>query len=131
MSSSQRDYWLILITSLIAIGFGVAFVARHLNAASDGARIVPGEVMADGVMVSPLRNVGLQPGDWVVAVEGRSLEDWAGNLFGRRLPLPAWGLDEVVWYSVVRDGKVMDVPIKLGPYPLWEFSIIPGALSFL
>jgi len=131
MPDSKRDYWLILITSLIAISFGVVFVARHLDSPSDGARIVPGGITSEGALVNPLRGGVLQQDDLVVVVEGRSLEAWAGSLFGNSSPPPAWNKGETLHYSVIRDGNPLDVRVTLGPYPLREvFTNTWGTIVF-
>jgi len=58
----------------------------------------------------------LRPGDVVVAVEGRSLEEWAEAVF--QLTAPRLPFQMTPTYTVVRDGERLEIPVSLGPYPL-------------
>ncbi len=64
------------------------------------------------------QNPGLQPGDVLLAVEGipfEQLEEAAARL---TLQLPEnWQLGEQVRYTVLRQGKLVDVLVTLGPQP--------------
>ncbi|MBI4338071.1 MAG: hypothetical protein HY683_09630 [Chloroflexi bacterium] len=72
------------------------------------------------MVVAPLREQpdGLQPGDLVIAVDGRSLESWARAIFALGEPRLQWKAGQTVTYTVVRDGRTVDVRIRLGRYPL-------------
>jgi two-component system NarL family sensor kinase len=124
MPSSRRDYWPTLIISLIAISFGVIFVGRHIANPSDGARLEPGEnaLTPNGLIVTPLRqgSSGLQAGDLVIAVEGRSIESWAQSLFDHKELPSTWKLGQTVSYTIVRGNRSLDLPVRLVKYPFWN-----------
>src|SRR5512142_555473 len=94
----------LLVGSIFLVLAG-AFLAWRLGLPSDGARLEPGVPAwkANGVMVTPLQQGPLQPGDVVVAVAGRSLQGWAEGLGQPTLaPLaPNQPLD----YTVIRDAQ--------------------------
>jgi two-component system NarL family sensor kinase len=122
MPASRSAFWLTLIGALFAISFGAAFVLRHLQMASDGARLEPGgnALTLAGVVVTSLRPIpgGLQTGDIVLAVNGRSLESWSQNLFGGRYVPPAWTVGETLQYRVMRGGQPSEIQVRLDRYPL-------------
>ena len=99
-----------------------AFLAWHLASASDGARLEPGEPAwrSEGVVVTPLmeRLNGLQRGDVVSAVEGRSLEEWARAILDRGLPRPNWLSGQAPVYIVIRKGQHVELSVPSTPYPL-------------
>jgi signal transduction histidine kinase len=137
MTQSIRTH-LVVITALGAVLLGVAFLLLHLTGPSDGARLSPGQPVwrPDGVVVTPLRSSGLRQGDVVVAVEGKSMESWAQGLFDFSLTRPQWHIGQTITYTVLRNGRSMDIPVTLGPYPLGtilidEWSTILYALVFL
>jgi two-component system NarL family sensor kinase len=113
----------ILITSLVAISLGAAFVIQRTTQPSDGARLNPGTIaiLPQGVVVTPLRDEpgGLQAGDIVLAVNGSSLNSWAQTLFGRSEP-DRWQYGQTVHYTLLRNGQNLDIPIILGSYPFRE-----------
>jgi hypothetical protein len=71
-------------------------------------------------MVTPLvaQPSDLRQGDVVIAAGGQSLESWAEALFRSGAPSPQWRFGQTVSYTVLRDGHLMEVPIRLGRYPL-------------
>src|SRR5450755_356285 len=119
MTQSIRTH-LVVITALGAVLLGVAFLLLHLTGPSDGARLSPGQPVwrPAGVVVTPLRSSGLRQGDVVVAVEGKSMESWAQGLFDFSLTRPQRHIGQTITYTVLRNGRSMDIPVTLGPYPL-------------
>ncbi|GAB4481646.1 MAG: hypothetical protein Kow00124_29660 [Anaerolineae bacterium] len=106
--------------------FGV-FLAIRLSLPSDGARLQPGmEVYADaGVIVTPFDGQvrGLEQGDVVVAIEGRSVESWADLLlcwrpFCDAPDRPRWRVGDTVTYTVLRESRPTEVDVTLIRYPL-------------
>ncbi|MGH2557554.1 MAG: hypothetical protein ACRDJH_00710, partial [Thermomicrobiales bacterium] len=122
MNRPDRSSIVVLAVVLAALLPAAALVALHLDAPSDGAILGEGQQAwtRDGVIVTVLdeRPGGLRDGDLVVAVNGRSLEAWAGNLFhpGR------WHAElrrgETATYTVERAGRRLDLTIEPGSYPL-------------
>jgi hypothetical protein len=141
MQQPARTRFAVIVVAIIAVLLGVAFLVLHLLSPFDGARLAPeGSVWTpDGVIVTPIQQQpgGLQQGDVVVAVAGRSVESWAqAALFDLGLARPQWHVGQTITYTVVRDGQRLDVPVILEPYPLGtilvhEWSTILFALVFL
>jgi hypothetical protein len=141
----KRPNWANVAVGLVANAIllvVVAFIWLHLLTPSDGARLEPGQIVwrPDGVVVTPLvaQPGGLQAGDVVVAVEGRSLESWALALFDPGDARSEWRIGQTVTYTVRRDGDVLDVPITLQPYPLgaalapfWSLVVFILATQFI
>ena len=75
-----RERWIVLIISGLALALGVAFVWLHMVNPSDGTLLEPGQQtwVPAGVVVTPLERHpgGLEPGDVLVAINGRSLPWW-------------------------------------------------------
>jgi two-component system, NarL family, sensor kinase len=125
----------------LACGFillGAAFLLLHLTGPSDGTRLAPGQPVwqPDGVVITPLQPGRLRQGDIVVAVEGKSMESWAQGLFEVGLARPQWHVGQTITYTVLRNGRSLDVPVTLEPYPLGaivveEWSTILYAMVFL
>lgn len=79
-------------------------------------RLQPGtnSMTAAGVVVIPLEagRTGLEVGDVVTAIGGRSLEAWLKAPGGR------WRVGETVPFSVFREGEAVVVGVTLARYPL-------------
>jgi hypothetical protein len=116
--------WFVLVISGLALALGVAFVWLHLVGPSDGARLEPGQQtwIPAGVVVTPLERHpgGLEPGDVIVAIDGRSLEAWKAGLFALNAPHPQWHVGQTIMYTVQRGGHLLNVSITLGHYPWRE-----------
>jgi two-component system, NarL family, sensor kinase len=116
--------WIVLVISGLALALGVGFVWLHLASPSDGARLEPGQRtwIPGGVVVSPLERHpgGLEPGDVIVAIDGRSMEAWKEGLFALNAPHSQWQFDQTITYTVQRDGHLLNVPVTLGKYPWRE-----------
>jgi signal transduction histidine kinase len=109
-------------------------VTLRLGAPSELA-VIPTEAWpwsATGVAVNPTTDgSALHRGDVVVAMDGRSMEDWVEGW----LPLAAAGpnpaLASPVEFSVLRDGRPAVVPVTLAPFPLERFGRMPiGLVAF-
>lgn len=112
---------------LIAMGMallGMAFVLLHLVSPSDGARLDPGQAdwSTRGVLLTPLKqgSSALHPNDLLIAIDGTPIEALARNLFESTLSDPGshWKSGGEVTYTVIRDGRQLDVPVRLGHFPL-------------
>jgi hypothetical protein len=60
----------------------------------------------------------LRSGDRVVAVEGRSLRDWADHVFDQDVNRPSLTEGSTLIYQVERDGQLLNVRVVLQPYSL-------------
>ena len=77
-------------------------------------RMAPGAIVLEVVPDSPAAAAGLQPGDWITAVEGTELSETAGNLaevIGGFEPGASISLD----YE--RAGEAMSAAVTLGEHP--------------
>ena len=77
-------------------------------------RMAPGAIVLEVVPDSPAAAAGLQPGDWITAVEGTELSESAGNLaevIGGFEPGSSISLD----YE--RAGEAMSAAVTLGEHP--------------
>ncbi len=122
-NTSQIDVgrWVVFGVAFLIVSLGVTFLWLHLVSPSDGARFEPGQPVWErsGLVVTPLIDDanGLRLGDTVTAVDGRSMESWAQDLFDLRTPRPRWELGDRVNYTVLRDGESLEVSVTLVPYP--------------
>ena len=143
MKPPRRPRLAVLPFAMGLLLLAAAFVGLPLATPSDGARLEPGQAVwrADGVVVTPLQEQpsGLRRGDVVVAVDGRSMESWAQALFdpARRAGscTSGWGAGPTVEYTVVRDGRPLQITVPLGRYPLRrvlaeEWGVFLFALAF-
>lgn len=134
----MRARFTVILLACGVLFLGVVFLLLHITGPSDGTRLSPGQSVwrPAGVIVTPLQPGRLRQGDVVVAVEGKSLESWAQGLFRFDLARPQWRVGQTITYTVLRDGRSLDVPVILEPYPLGtivlqEWSTILYALVFL
>ena len=120
----QHGRWVVLLVGVLGLTLGLIFVCLHAASPSDGTRLEPGQQtwIPAGVVVSPLGKhpKGLEPGDVVVAIDGRSLKSWEEGLFDLNAPQPHWYLGQTLSYTVQRDGHLLTVPVTLEPYPWLE-----------
>lgn len=100
----------------------VTYLWLHLVTPFDNGRLQPGSnnVTAEGIIVTPLEAgpAGFEAGDLVAAVNGRPLESYAQALFSGRPARTQWQVGDTVTYTVLRDGRPVEVNVTLAPYPL-------------
>ncbi len=131
----------VLFIAGLFLMLGAAFVVLRLVTPYDGARLQPGADavwQSNGVVISPFdeQKNGLRKGDLVVAVNGRSLESFAQSLFDWSVPHPQWGGGEKAIYTVVRDGRTVNVALTPTSYPfaavlVEEWGAIVFAIAIL
>ena len=130
--------WLLLGASLAA---PIVFVWVHDRTPSDGARVAWYEDAwsAEGVLIAPIDAPasGLDDGDLVVAVDGRSIESWIGDVTNSAVPRPDPA--GAVPYEVVRGGVPTSVDVTwaapsigstlIAGWGFVVFSIVFGAVG--
>ena len=98
------------------VGLPLAYLGLHLVTPFTNGRLEPGTqaITARGVMVTPLDSdpVGLQAGDVVTGVNGRSLESWL------RQPGSLGQVGETVSLTVLHATEETVVDVTLARYPL-------------
>ena len=113
--------WLALAGSLAA---GLAFVLVRATVPSDGARVgfYSGAWSAEGIRIAPIDQPapGLESGDLVVSVDGRSMNAWLGDALDPGLARPTAGVP--MPYALVRDQTPMLVDIT------WEVPAVGATL---
>ena len=126
-NSTQRQTVTILLMAVLNVSLFGVFVGLRLTQPADGARLPLGEqaIYANGVAVSVIPGAAsdLQSGDFVVAIEHRSLVSWAESLLCLPLlcaapPRPIWRTGDTLQYTLVRAGKTLQIPVTLRAYPL-------------
>ncbi len=123
MKSINRPAVLVLLVALLLWSLAGAFLGLHLVTPSDGTRLPPGNQSAwkpDGVLIIPLTDKpdGLREGDVVTAIDGQPLESYARMLFDLSAPRPQWHFGQTIEYSILRNGRAMDLPVRLSAFPL-------------
>lgn len=113
----------------------LAFLFLQLSLPYDDARLAPGSLALsnEGVRITPLKPQpgGLQAGDLVVAIDSRSVNDWAEDALRLSPRRQRWEIGQVVPYTVQRGEQVIEVPVELKAYPLGEvFKSNWGTLTF-
>ena len=89
-------------------------MAPDANEFRSEERMAPGAIVLEVVPESPAAEAGLQPGDWITAVDGTELSESAGNLsemIGGFEPGASISLD----YE--RAGEAMTAAVTLGEHP--------------
>jgi two-component system NarL family sensor kinase len=119
--STQRA--VLMIAVLLYLTAGV-FVWLRLSYPSDGTRlwVHPQDNMPSSVSALPLtpQNSDLRSTDRITAIEGYSIQYWADVFLRWDSFHPVWAFDQVVIYTVFRDGQSLDIPVKLRSFPVGQ-----------
>lgn len=123
MTYRHRTNLGVLLLVACVLSLTLTFMVLHATGPSDGARLEPdGPVWSrTGVEVAPFDHHpvgGLQQSDIVVAVAGRSVEEWAHLLVDPGATRPHWRVGDIVTYTVLRAGQQINLPVTLHPYPI-------------
>ena len=65
----------------------------------------------------------LQNADRVIAVAGQSVTAWAKAALRRDATQPDWTFSQLVTYTIIRDGEILDVPVILGKHPIEQILL--------
>ncbi|MDQ4077601.1 MAG: hypothetical protein M3220_15310 [Chloroflexota bacterium] len=121
-ASFTAGSWATVVVAMCLLALAAAFVWLQLTSPSDGARLEPGESVwrPNGVVVTALGEQpgGLREGDLVVAAAGRRMEEWAQAFFEPGAPRPRWQVGQSVSYTVLRDGRPVELEVTLSRYHL-------------
>ena len=123
MSQSNTSRLAVAAIALAALLLIGADIGLRISSPSDNAHLrIANPWKEDGVVISPVREKagGLQEGDVVVAVKGKSMESWVQGLFNLSPERPGWEVGQTVEYRVKRGGELINVPVTLDRYPLAE-----------
>lgn len=140
MTAFDRASIAVLLGALALLSLGGAALWSQATDPSDGTRLGPSPAVwrSGGVVATTVDQPpdGLRTGDLVIAVEGRSLESWARSLFAPSSSRPVLQVGQILTYTVVREGRTLDVPVTLRRFPLaanlaYAWGIVAFALAFL
>ncbi len=117
------------VLAVVVAGSALLVGARLLVDSDAAPSFDGGPFAATGVVVNPPdpRPGGLQRGDVVRALEGRSVDDLLRAGPFRDGPHSGAELS----YRVLRDGQVRDVPVTLGRFPFRDVLARNGAMLLL
>lgn len=140
MTAFDRASIAVLLGALALLSLGGAALWSQATDPSDGTRLSLQQTVwrSDGVVATTVDEQpgSLRNGDLVVAVEGRALGSLARSLFAPASSRPALELGQILTYTVVREGRTLDVPVTLRRFPLAAnlaqvWGIVALALAFL
>lgn len=122
MNAARLPRYSALGTAVLLYALAFVFIGLRLTSPSDGARLWLNtqNPVSGAVAVTPLvlRPGGLQMNDPVIAVGRKPLTEWASAVLDTTATSPQWIFNQVVSYTVMRGTQTLDVPVKLGVYPL-------------
>jgi signal transduction histidine kinase len=107
---------------VVQLALAVVFAAHRLSLPSDGTEIgagTPGLVSLGPGHAGPNP---LQAGDRILAVFGRSIEDWAATLIDATATRPTIGVGDPVPFTIERDGHAIPVTVTAAPFD-WPAAI--------
>lgn len=123
MNSFQRVRWRAIAIALAVILVFIAYLSLVVSSPSDGVHLrIDNGWRREGIEASLMTEglSGLQEGDLVVAIGGRSIESLVESAFRLTDDRPEWSIGDTVVYRVIRDGEALEVPVTLARYPLGE-----------
>ena len=100
----------------------VIFLAARVQIPGDGTQATfdLAQIHTTGYVVKSFMSSpdGLQTGDIVEAIEGHSMDDLARDVFLGRWDKPPLQLQQVVQYTILRNGQTKTVPVRVTNFPL-------------
>ena len=117
MGNGRRAAFVALVVTALALAISAVLTWARVTAPTSGGIVAYGDVRPTGVNVEILPDVAtsLQPGDLVVAMDGRSTLAWADD--GATLGPRSRSVGDVVPFVVQRDGQPLRLPVTLVGYP--------------
>jgi hypothetical protein len=130
-ASKSPSTYLVLAAAALILLSSLLFLAARVILPGDGRAILLEELPesaqalaargSNGLAVESLIDESsLAEGDIVIGVEGRSLDDWLAGLFTGLMQTPNLESGQILKYTLLREGKEMEVKVQLGPYPLGQ-----------
>jgi len=113
--------WLMLAIGALCLVLPALVWYYQLNSPSDGARMakLPQATSQDGIYIEVLsRNSPLQNGDLVIGVQGKPMAAWIETLSRPYSWSSPWMADETIPYTVIRQGRQVEIPVLLGKQPV-------------
>ena len=89
-------------------------MAPEANEFRSEERMAPGAIVLEVVPESPAAEAGLQPGDWITAVDGTELSESAGNLAEM---IGGFEAGASISLDYERAGEAMTAAVTLGEHP--------------
>lgn len=133
MANGRAGATAALVVAVAAAVLTIAATVVKVAGPSTGTAIPAGPAgfMADALGVAPLPGAStpLRDGDVVVAIDGRSVEDWAiglGDVGSGKLRV---AIGDVETLAVRRGGAPTDLEVPLGAYPI--FAVVASAWGTL
>jgi signal transduction histidine kinase len=117
VGNGRRAAFVALVVTALALAISAVLTWARVTAPTSGGIVAYGDVRPTGVNVEILPDVAtsLQPGDLVVAMDGRSTLAWADD--GAALGPRSRSVGDVVPFVVQRDGQPLRLPVTLVGYP--------------
>ncbi|HSL33362.1 MAG TPA: hypothetical protein VK871_06915, partial [Candidatus Limnocylindrales bacterium] len=131
MANGRAGATAALVVSVAAALLTIAATVVKVAGPSTGTAASPVGFMADalGVVVLPGASTPLREGDVVVAIDGRSLEDWAIGLGDAGSEKLRVAIGDVETIAVRRGGEPTDVEVPLEAYP--TYAVVTSAWGTL
>ncbi len=149
MRRYTKGTWAVVIISLVITALFASFVGWRIGLPTEGARLpsaLANPIQPDGVLVIPVfgrTSSAFQPYDKVISVDRASASSIArGTLMGSPVPILQLGQRRI--YTVMREGRIIDLVVEPAPYPaiaiftdawgLWinfTFSFAIALLAFI
>lgn len=109
-------------TLLLLYFLTFSYAALRLSFPSDGTRLVFQAHIdyPNTISVSPFRDgaMSLQPGDYILQVDGQTIPAASFQIFGLGHTTPGWHSGQVINYTVIREDAMLDLSVLLGLFPL-------------
>jgi signal transduction histidine kinase len=117
VGNGRRAAFVALVVTALALAISAVLTWARVTAPTSGGIVAYGDVRPTGVMVEILPDVvtPLQPGDLVVAMDGRPTLAWADD--GAALGPRTRSVGDIVPFVVERSGQPVSLPITLVSYP--------------
>ena len=132
MANGRRGALVALTVTVIALAICAVLTTARVTTPTSGGIIAYGHFRPTGVVVEILPDVSttLQPGDLVVAMDGRSTLAWADD--GVALGPRPRSVGDIVPFAVARGGQPLSLPVTLVSYPtLSVLTAAWGTLGFV
>lgn len=132
MANGRRGALVALVVTVVALAVSAVLTMARVTTPTSGGIVAYGHFRPTGVVVEILPDLftPLQPGDLVIAMDGRSTLAWAEDGFSVG-PRPR-SVGDSVPFTVERGGRALTLPVALVGYPtLSVLTAAWGTLTFV